>query len=63
VNKLLFRLFEYVVPLPVGALKIGEFANLPGIIDKLIEAARAGELDDQFAQTSAERGLLPKRVG
>lgn len=62
-NKLLFRLFEYVVPLPVGELTIGEFAILPGIIDKLIEAARAGELDDQFAQTSAERGLMLKRAG
>lgn len=35
-----------------NAVTIGEFANLPGIIDKLTEAVRAGELDDQFALAS-----------
>jgi hypothetical protein len=37
---------------------VGEFANLPGIIDKLAEAVRAGELEGQFALASAERGLM-----
>lgn len=45
-----------------NAVTVGEFANLPGIIDKLIEAVRAGELDDQFAQASAERGQLLRKM-
>jgi len=46
-----------------NAVTVGEFANPPGIIDKLIEAVRAGELDDQFAQASAERGQMLKKAG
>ena len=44
-------------------MTVGEFANLPGIIEKPIEAVRAGELDDQFAQASAERGQMLRKVG
>ena len=44
-----------------NAVMVGEFANLPGIIDLLIEAVRAGELDDQFALASAERGLMLRK--
>ena len=44
-------------------MTVGEFANLPGIIDKLVEAVRAGELDDQFALASAERGLMLRKAG
>ncbi|MCM5553363.1 hypothetical protein M4J39_09235 [Pleomorphomonas sp. NRKKF1] len=46
-----------------NAVTVGEFASLPGIIDKLIEAVRAGELDDQFAQASAERGQMLRKAG
>lgn len=46
-----------------NAVTVGEFANLPGIIDKLVEAVRAGELDDQFAQASAERGQMLRKAG
>lgn len=44
-----------------NAVMVGEFGNLPGIIDTLIEAVRAGELDDQFALASAERGLMLRK--
>ncbi|CAI9411132.1 hypothetical protein ANOBCDAF_02401 [Pleomorphomonas sp. T1.2MG-36] len=46
-----------------NAVTVGDFANLPGIIDKLIEAVRGGELEDQFAQASAERRQVLKRAG
>jgi hypothetical protein len=44
-------------------MTIGEFANLPGIIDKLAEAGRAGGLEGRFALASAERGLMLLKAG
>ena len=43
-------------------MTVGEFANLPGIIDKLVEAVRTGELDDQFALASAELGQMLRKA-
>jgi hypothetical protein len=39
-----------------NAVDVGEFANLPAVIDQLIVAVQAGELDAQLAAAANARG-------
>ncbi|PWE58167.1 hypothetical protein DEM27_03025 [Metarhizobium album] len=46
-----------------NAIEVGEFSNLPGVLDTLMEAVRAGELDTHLTTATAERRKLLRKAG